>query len=122
MLLCLQLMKPLYGLCEAGDLWASTIDKHHREDLDMKALRSEPAMYTKHVDGELVGISGSYVDDLLRAGDDKFRKECRKTHEKFDMGEEEQLPCSFTGFYLQRNEDDSITQHQKGYLKQLECL
>ena len=119
---CLKLLKPLYGLCDAGDLWASTMDKHHRYDLSMTPLRSESALYTLHQDDSLIGISGSYVDDLLRAGTPEFHSACRKTHEVFDMGDEEYIPCPFTGFFIGKNEDGSISQHQLSYLKQLECL
>ena len=65
---CLQLLKPLYGLCESGDLWFETLDKHHRVDLKMKPFRIDPAMYYLLADGMLYGISGGYVDDLIRAG------------------------------------------------------
>lgn len=43
---CLKLLKHLYGLCESGDLWHETLDKHHREDLGMNPMRSDPALYT----------------------------------------------------------------------------
>eukprot|EP00171_Calliarthron_tuberculosum_P007692 IDg7692t1 len=39
---CLKLFKPLYKLCDSGDLWHRTIDEHHRLDLGMKASRSDP--------------------------------------------------------------------------------
>ena len=42
---CLQLLKPQYGLCESDDLWHDTMDKHHREGLGMKPLRSDSALY-----------------------------------------------------------------------------
>ena len=35
---CLQLLKPLYGLCESGDLWHKALDDHHRKDLKMRPL------------------------------------------------------------------------------------
>lgn len=83
---CLKLLKPLYGLCDAVDLWSSTMDKHHRNVLDMSPLRSEPALYTKYNDGTLIGLSGTYVDDLLRTVISEFREICRTTHDTFDMG------------------------------------
>lgn len=70
---CLQLLKPLYGLCESGDLWFATMDKHHRLDLGMKALCSDPALYYLIRDGSLIGVAGSYVDDLLRNERDEFQ-------------------------------------------------
>eukprot|EP00171_Calliarthron_tuberculosum_P022290 IDg22290t1 len=69
---CLQLLKPLYGLCDSGDLWHKTIDKHHRTDLNMQPFRSDPALYKLVVDGKLIGLSGGYVDDLLRTGSSDF--------------------------------------------------
>ena len=63
---CLQLLKPLYGLCDSGDLWHDTLDKHHREDLGMKPVRSDPALYIWMVNGLLKGLSGGYVDNVIR--------------------------------------------------------
>ena len=62
------------------------MDKNHIFGLEMDPLGSEPACYIKHEEGKLFGISGSCVDDSLRAGTKPFRNECRKTHEAFDMG------------------------------------
>ncbi len=84
---CLKFMKLLYGIFDAGDLWASTTDKQHRMDLQMKPLRSEPAFYVHHHNGEIQGFSRSYVDDLLRAGTPRFFEQCRKTLDSFEMGD-----------------------------------
>lgn len=117
-----QLLKPLYGLCDVGDVWAATMDKHHHKDFFMTPLRSEPALYISSKNGEVNGFSGFYVNDLLRAGTLDFRAHCRKTHAKLDMGEEDMIPCPFTGFYLDKDQDGAIHQHQKSYLKQVEIL
>ena len=42
---CLKLLKPVYGLCDSGDLRHKTPDEHHRHDLDMTPFRSDPALY-----------------------------------------------------------------------------
>ena len=54
---CLKLLKPLYGLCESGDLWHQTLDRHHREDLGMNPLRSDPALYVLMKNKLLHGLS-----------------------------------------------------------------
>ncbi len=42
---CLKLLKPLYGLCDSGELWHKTLDEHHRRELGMSPFRSDPALY-----------------------------------------------------------------------------
>jgi hypothetical protein len=48
--------------------------------------------------GNLVGISGTYVDDIIRAGNKNFREESTKcTHQTFDAKHESGTPLNFTG-------------------------
>ena len=90
---CLKRLKPLYGLCESGDLWHQTLDRHHREDLCMKPLRSDPALYVLMKNKLLHGLSGNYVDDLIRTENKDFRNLAKKTNRKFEMAEDQDLPC-----------------------------
>eukprot|EP00171_Calliarthron_tuberculosum_P022145 IDg22145t1 len=119
---CLKIMKPLYGLCDSGDLWHRTMDEHHRNDLGMTPLRSDPALYTLTNNGDLHGLSGGYVDDLLRAGTPSFREHMQITREKFDMGPDEAPPCAFSGFQLSQNSEGLLEQNQKLYITKLEAL
>lgn len=68
------------------------------------------------------GFSRGYVDDMLRAGNEKFRKLAEKTAETFRMGEDEQIPCEFSGFHIDKDDDGEIYHSQKQYLRQLETL
>lgn len=86
---CLPLLKPLYGFRESTDLWFTTLDEHHRKDLGMTSLRSDPALYVRIDNGLLKGISGTYVDDMLRAGERYFWVLAMSTSKKFDMAEDE---------------------------------
>lgn len=74
----------------------------------MKPLRSDSALDALMTNGLLKGLSGTYVDDLLRCGNSKYRRLCKKTHQRFDMAQEEELPCTFTGFKLRRTDDGLI--------------
>ena len=91
---CLKLLRPLYGLCESRVLWHASLDAHHRNDLRMRPLLIESALYAFIVDGHLKGLSGTYVDDPIRAGDKEFKKLSNATAEKFDMADEEHLPVA----------------------------
>eukprot|EP00737_Agarophyton_chilense_P000247 gb/GEZJ01000282.1/.p1 GENE.gb/GEZJ01000282.1/~~gb/GEZJ01000282.1/.p1 ORF type:complete len:768 (+),score=79.54 gb/GEZJ01000282.1/:1785-4088(+) len=119
---CLQLLKPLYGLCESGDLWYKTMDDHHRKELGMQRFRFDPALYMLMCNGILRGLSGGYVDDLIRVGDISFKELAKKTHERFDMDTDKTLPCSFTGFSLKSSGDGEMEQDQHNYMRNLEHL
>ena len=119
----LKLIKPLYGLCESGDLWYKTLDDHHRLELNMTPLRSDPSFYvSRDKEGNIQGLSGSYVDDMLRAGNYQFQELARGTGKKFRMADDECLPCDFSGFRLEKEEDGTVYLSQRTYLKNLETL
>jgi Reverse transcriptase (RNA-dependent DNA polymerase) len=70
----LRLLKPLYGLADAGDLWHAEFSDHHREILRMEELDSEPALYAKFQADFISGMTGLYVDDTVSAGTHHFEK------------------------------------------------
>ena len=88
----------------------------------MKPLRTEPELYTSHRNGALIGVSGSYVDDMFYAGTAEFRTEFRVTHNNFEMGEDKSITCAFTGFFIDRDDAGDILQHQAEYLMEHETL
>ena len=75
---CFELLRPLYGLSDAGDLWHKTLHSHLTEDLQLTPTKADPSLYFAYANRELVGLSGSYVDDLLRAGTREFRNSSPK--------------------------------------------
>ncbi len=90
--------------------------------METEPLCSDPALYKKLVDCALVGLSGGYVDGMLQAGSPAIRTLSRKTHERFQMGEDEKIPCTFSGFSFERNKDGCLEQHHNFYLRKLEKL
>lgn len=118
----LQLLKPLYGLSESGDIWYRILDRHHRSDLEMNPLRSDPALYVRMEQGSLIGILGTYVDDMIRAGNTKFWKTPKKTEERFDMEEAKKVPCTSTGFALLENVNGVLWLDQHDYLSKIKVL
>lgn len=68
----LKLIKPLYGLCDSGDYWAQTIERHLCSDLGMIPCILDPSLFMRIDNGTLTGLPGNYVDDNLNAGNEKF--------------------------------------------------
>lgn len=64
----LELRKPLYGLCNAGDYWSATIDQHLTNDLGMTPHVGDPSLYVQKMDGNMESIIGVYTDDSIHAG------------------------------------------------------
>lgn len=68
----LQLLKPSYGLSESGNIWYETMDCHDKKDLKMNPFRCDPALYVCMDNENVIGISGTYVDDMIRAENTAF--------------------------------------------------
>lgn len=64
----LQFIWPLDGFTEAGDLLFEYVNCHHRSELDMEILRSNPAPCLRNCKESIVDLSGTYVNDTIRAG------------------------------------------------------
>lgn len=115
-------MKPLYGLSESGNLWYKTPNRHHREELGMKIFQSDPAPYIKRDKNKVIGLSGIYVDDMIRAGSADFCKHSLMTHTRFEVGNDEELPCTFTDFMITRNARGDTVLHQYDYHDKLKII
>jgi Reverse transcriptase (RNA-dependent DNA polymerase) len=101
----LELLKPLYGLPDAGDLWHSTFSKFIKDGIGKKALASDPSLYYKaSINGELQGVIGTYVDDSLSAGTNVFEKETRETLEAFESRKREFDHLVFAGVSIDRGD------------------
>ena len=53
----------------------------------------------------LQGLSGGSVDDLIRTRNKNFKTFAKKTNHIFEMAEDQDLPCVFTEFSLERYTD-----------------
>eukprot|EP00168_Porphyra_purpurea_P020863 TRINITY_DN895_c0_g1_i6.p1 TRINITY_DN895_c0_g1~~TRINITY_DN895_c0_g1_i6.p1 ORF type:complete len:1091 (+),score=259.84 TRINITY_DN895_c0_g1_i6:1132-4404(+) len=94
----LLLLRPLYGVVDAGDYWNATITNHVEGDLVMRALTSDPALYVKWgSDGSVVGLLAAYVDDLFMAGNKKFQTETEATLRRFEAKLREYDKMEFVG-------------------------
>lgn len=81
----LELLRPLYGVFNAGDYRRLPFHYHLEKDLDMSSTTGDPALYINLSDFKLDGMVGILVDDKLRTGTSEFEKRTFKSLEKFDF-------------------------------------
>jgi hypothetical protein len=70
----MQLILPLYGLSESGDYWGETLTDHHLTGIQFEQSPIDLSLFFKRIGRRLVGLSRTYVDDLLRAAHSDVRK------------------------------------------------
>ncbi|KYK57237.1 hypothetical protein DCS_04244 [Drechmeria coniospora] len=67
-----RVMRPLYGIPEAGAHWFLTYQNHHREQLGMDQSSYDPCLMVSHPDNTAIGIIGMQTDDTIQLGNNVF--------------------------------------------------
>lgn len=67
------MLKPLHGLSDAGDYWSTTFTSFHFHRLHMSQATGDFALLFRHIRDRLVGLSATFVDDLLEAVNAEYR-------------------------------------------------
>lgn len=117
----LELLKPLYGLTDAGDYWHVTFAKHLQHDLSMRPTAGDLALYTKTVHDGLACLLGTYVDDTIATGPASFDEDSRLTERKFESKRREYDNVKFAGIEVQKWKE-GYHMHQTAYAAKLREL
>jgi hypothetical protein len=97
----LQVVKSLYGPSDAGDYWGQTLADHHRKELHMEQATGDFSLIFKRMMDKLICLSGTNENDIIRAGDDRFRQESTtSTQNKFETKPIDSTPLTFTGIKI----------------------
>ena len=117
-----KLKKPVYGLADSGRLWYQRL----REEilrLGCTELTGDGAAFLMHKNGELVGIIGAHVDDLIYGGTSEFEEQVMAPLMKtFNISKTDYETFVFCGMTLRQNSDKSITVSQREYSQTIEDL
>ena len=112
----------MYGLADSGRLWY----KRLREEilkLGCTELTGDGAAFLMHKRGELIGIIGCHVDDLIYGGTSEFEQQVMKPlMETFNISKTDYDTFVFCGMTLRQNSDMSITVSQRDYSQTIENL
>ena len=73
-------------------------------------------MYFPFCSGELIGVNGIYVDDLLCVGNDKFKSTESFTLERLETVGNDEVPVTFAGIRIEYYPDGTYTIDQLSYV------
>jgi hypothetical protein len=121
----LKVVRPLYGVPEAGNHWFKTYHSHHTEQLHTNQSTYDPCLLYSN---KPFGIVALQTDDTLLLADEFFaNNEKNELHKaKFMAEEREQLtintPLKFNGGLIRLTPDGSITLTQERQCENLNTV
>jgi hypothetical protein len=123
----LKIVKPLYGVPEAGNHWFGTYHKHHMDKLRMTQSTYDPCLMFVNQD-DYFGVVGLQTDDTLFLANQGFAlaEETELKKAGFTAKERDQLtvdtPIKFNGGKVSLQTDGSILLTQEAYNKSLQLV
>jgi Reverse transcriptase (RNA-dependent DNA polymerase) len=117
----LKLLRPLYGLCDAGNCWTRTVLDHLTKDLSLTQSIGDSGLFSRAMNNKLAALTASFVDDLLMAGDDDFHEQSLYKSERLNSREREYDKVRFAGVNIDKSQD-RYEIHQREYIKKLQLL
>jgi hypothetical protein len=78
----MEVVKPLYGIAEAGTHWWATYNNHHRKNLQMETSSFDPCLLISIPGSTSIGIVGMQTDDTIGLSDDGFDQDEDKELQK----------------------------------------
>ena len=116
------LKKPVYGLADSGRLWYKRLRAEILK-LGCKELTGDGACFHMSKDGEIIGLIGAHVDDLIYGGTPEFEEQVIKPlMNTFNISKTDVETFVFCGMTLKQNSDMSITVSQRDYSQTIENL
>jgi hypothetical protein len=122
----LKVIKPLYGVPEAGNHWFKTYYNHHVKELGMKPSTYDPCLLWHNQ--ESFGLVGLQTDDTLFLADQSFATAEQKQLEKagFLAKDREHLavdqPIKFNGCTIRLTEQGNVTITQENQCNNLNLV
>ena len=120
----LRIRRAFYGLCHAPRAWFDHISQTMQR-LGFKQMLSDRCLFAIYdQQGEICGLAGLHVDDLLLAGDEKnevFNTAYKGLLEAYRRGKWDEKEFDFAGIRVRQSDDMSIRVDQELYtLKHIE--
>lgn len=118
----LQLLRPLYGIADAGNYWNATMVKHMLIELGLSRTDNDLSLFYHRQNNSFNGFSGTCVDDSLHAGSQDYMELTDKSQQSFLSREGKFDNSTFNSTDIASQNDGSFTQSQKFYIERLQLL
>ena len=121
----LKVVKPLYGVPEAGNHWFATYHKHHTDGLNMQQSTYDPCLLYR---SSPMGVIGLQTDDTLILADDEFAtaEEDAIQTAKFKTKDRDVLtpdrPIKFNGAVIQLTLTGNLTLKQEAQIAKISLV
>ncbi|XP_077974967.1 uncharacterized protein LOC144430759 [Styela clava] len=116
-----KLNKCVYGLSDASLKWYNRLKKF-LVDQGAKVSASDSAVFYVYCNGELQGIAGIHVDDILWSGTEYFENNLiSKLRSTFLISSEKNEAFKYLGLDIQQSADEILI-NQELYVKNLETI
>ena len=114
--------KAAYGLIDGSRLFYLEM-KHKLEKLGMKVVSGDPALFTLHRKGKLIGLACLHVDDLLLAGNSEFKKVItEELSQYFQFSKVEKNKFKYLGCQIEKLDNGDICLNQNEYIQSIEYV
>jgi hypothetical protein len=123
----MQVVKPLYGIAEAGTHWWATYHNHHLKKLQMTTSTYDPCLLISNTENPEFACIGMQTDDTLGLSTAEFsrREDERLEEAAFSAKPKQRLtteePLMFNGGIIALH-GDVVTLRQKGQAKKLRLI
>lgn len=112
--------KAAYGLAEAPRAWFLRLPRE-LTGVGLTVSQLDPCLYTLRLKGELCGICGIHVDDLLGGGTPAMDEALNQLRTKLPFGDFRTYTIRYTGIEIRQNPSTyDIEIGQEGYIDALE--
>ena len=127
----LQLVLPLYGICESGDYMSKSLSEFITRRLKFKSTPSDPNLFWRRVSAEMVQLCATYVDDLILAAPAEDRRTLQETlRSAFSLKQPSELrkgsAFEFSGMMISdvstSDEEKALSLTMAHYIERLELL
>lgn len=118
-----QVLRPVYGLADAGEYWSDTLSNHLREHCKFEQATTDLALWLKTTASKLVALAVTYVDDvLLAATDDALSEFERISRKRFDISLDTANTLSYLGMRIVTSPDGTRRISQPKQISRLKSL